>query len=475
MIFQIAWKNIWRSRIRSLVVIVAVALGMFGGIYTVAVMLGMADQRVQMALGNELGHLQIYQPGYRDNNDILHFFNDADSMINRIETIENVAHVTHRVRVQAMANSAGYTSGVILSGINPEKEVQVFNLKDKICVDGGEFLTNDNTRGVLIGRKLAENLRLVYYEFSESALSNLEELNFSDEIISIFKTKKDEVFRSEKELKEFLMTIMDEEKANTAIYKVENATIKFKLRNKIRFQFQDARGDLSGGIYRVAGVYQTGNNMYDASNAFVLDDVLVKQASLPERAAHEIIIRLKDSDLIDETKAQISDIYSDTETKTWIEMEPMLKTMNDMMWVFSLFFIAIILFALSFGIINTMLMAILERTREIGMLMAVGMSRKRIFNMIMTETIMLTATGAVAGMILGSIVIAATASNGIDLSAMYGDGLAEMGFSAVLTPVIGAREYLMIVALVLATGILASIYPARKALKLNPVAALRAE
>jgi ABC-type lipoprotein release transport system permease subunit len=50
-----------------------------------------------------------------------------------------------------------------------------------------------------------------------------------------------------------------------------------------------------------------------------------------------------------------------------------------------------------------------------------------------------------------------------------------MGFSAVLTPVIGAREYVMIDALVLATGILASIYPARKALKLNPVAALRAE
>jgi len=109
------------------------------------------------------------------------------------------------------------------------------------------------------------------------------------------------------------------------------------------------------------------------------------------------------------------------------------------------------------------------------MLMAVGMSHNRIFKMIMTETILLTSTGALAGVITGSVVIAATASAGIDLSALYGDGLAEMGFSAVLTPVIGVKEYVMIVMLVFITGIISSIYPARKALKLNPVTALRSE
>jgi len=95
--------------------------------------------------------------------------------------------------------------------------------------------------------------------------------------------------------------------------------------------------------------------------------------------------------------------------------------------------------------------------------------------MIMLETILLTLTGAVVGTILGSAVIALTARNGIDLSKLYGDGLAEMGFSAVLTPVIHSAEYIQIVVLVILAGVLSSIYPARKALKLNPVTALRSE
>ncbi len=475
MIFQIAWKNIWRSRTRSLVVIVAVALGMFGGIYTVAVMLGMADQRVQMALGNELGHLQVCQPGYRDNNDIVDYFDNAHAIIKDIDTIEEVSLVTGRVKVQAMANAAGYTAGVMLSGIDPIKEMEIFDLKNKICDHGGDYLSVDNPNGVLIGRKLAENLHLVYYEFSEMAFKELHNNGIDDEILEALSKYPETVFRSEKDLKEVMKTVMDDQQVLKNSYVFKNATIKYKLKKKLRFQFQDANGDLSGGMYRVSGVYQTGNNMFDGINAFVLNEKLCAQASLPATAAHEIIIRVEDDDMLDEIKQSVLTITGDKDVKTWIEMEPMLKAVNDMMWIFSLFFIAVILFALSFGIINTMLMAILERTREIGMLMAVGMSHNRIFKMIMTETILLTSTGALAGVITGSVVIAATASAGIDLSALYGDGLAEMGFSAVLTPVIGVKEYVMIVMLVFITGIISSIYPARKALKLNPVTALRSE
>ena len=71
--------------------------------------------------------------------------------------------------------------------------------------------------------------------------------------------------------------------------------------------------------------------------------------------------------------------------------------MNDYMVMYYVIFIGIIMLALAFGIINTMMMTILERTKELGMLMAIGMNRKKIFSMIMLETVFLTLVGAVTG------------------------------------------------------------------------------
>ena len=62
MIWSISWKNVWRNKIRSLVVIVAFTFGIFGGVYMVAVFVGMIDSRVKMAIGNEASHIQVHNP-----------------------------------------------------------------------------------------------------------------------------------------------------------------------------------------------------------------------------------------------------------------------------------------------------------------------------------------------------------------------------------------------------------------------------
>ena len=70
MIWKTAWKNVWRNRIRSLVVIISVTIGIFGGVFAVAVMNGAIEQRVDAALNDELGHIHINDPHFRDNYDI---------------------------------------------------------------------------------------------------------------------------------------------------------------------------------------------------------------------------------------------------------------------------------------------------------------------------------------------------------------------------------------------------------------------
>ncbi|MDR2409657.1 MAG: FtsX-like permease family protein, partial [Bacteroidales bacterium] len=142
--------------------------------------------------------------------------------------------------------------------------------------------------------------------------------------------------------------------------------------------------------------------------------------------------------------------------------------------LYSFIFVGIIMFALAFGIINTMLMAILERTKELGMLMAIGMNRKKVFSMIMIETIFLTIVGAIAGMVAGWILIQITGKTGLNFSSV-GEGLESVGWSAIVYPTIDAFFFFGITLLVIVTGIISSIIPARKALNLNPVEAIRTD
>jgi ABC-type antimicrobial peptide transport system permease subunit len=121
-----------------------------------------------------------------------------------------------------------------------------------------------------------------------------------------------------------------------------------------------------------------------------------------------------------------------------------------------------------------MLMVVLERTKELGMLTAIGMNKKKVFSMIMLESIFLSMVGGVAGMATSQLLISATAEKGINFSS-YQEGFEALGYSAHIFPEISPLFLVMVTILIILTGVLSSIYPALKALKLDPADALRTE
>jgi ABC-type lipoprotein release transport system permease subunit len=248
--------------------------------------------------------------------------------------------------------------------------------------------------------------------------------------------------------------------------------LKAKVRSKIVINIQDIDGTITYGLFRVAGIYKTTNSMFDEVTVYVRKNDLSELVQADPLACTELAVLLKETKQTDIATEKIASLFPEHEVLSWKTLDPFLLGVSSMMDQFSYLLVLVILIALAFGIVNTMLMVILERTRELGMLMAVGMNRKRVFQMIMLETIFLSLVGAVIGIIISVAVVESTAVNGINFTG-WSEGFEQLGYSSHVFPTIYLSFYFTITIMVIITAIISSIFPARKALKLNPAEAVR--
>jgi ABC-type lipoprotein release transport system permease subunit len=248
--------------------------------------------------------------------------------------------------------------------------------------------------------------------------------------------------------------------------------LKVSLHGKVIVTLQDVNGDIVGAAFRVSGIFRTSHSVFDESNVFVRKRDLERILSM-DGAVNEIAIRVSDIDEVSRVQQDLQGIFprEKADVASWREIQPELAYITDVTWQVNYLILIIILLALAFGILNTMLMAIFERVKEIGVLMAVGMSKPRIFAMIILETVFLSLTGACLGMAISAWVVHLAGANGIDLS-IFAKGLEAYGYSSVIYPQLAPLFYVTLSFMVIIAALLSSLYPAYKALTLNPVEAI---
>lgn len=154
----------------------------------------------------------------------------------------------------------------------------------------------------------------------------------------------------------------------------------------------------------------------------------------------------------------------------WTELDTFLATYLSVQDGFTLVFMVVVFLVLSFGLVNTLAMAVFERVREIGLMQALGMKPGLILGQLLLESLYLLGLGLALGNLLALASIRSLAS-GIDISAVA-EGMEMMGVGTTLYPVLATEDMLMSTLVVIVLGLLASALPAWRAARLDPVRAL---
>jgi ABC-type lipoprotein release transport system permease subunit len=408
LLLSMAWRNIWRSPWRSGVVVGAMALGVWAGVFMMGLAQGVNDTRTANALDDYIGHAQITDSSFIDNQEVQAIIADPHAWTAALDAHPEVESWSERLLITAVMQSGAASAPVQVLAVDPEREAQVFKAPRRM--HEGAF---DST-GITLGLKLAEQLGA-------------------------------------------------------------------GLGDRVVLTFQDLRGEIHSSLYQVSGIYDGISNLVEGIQVYVpiaelAPELLGTSDSLSQpMVAHQIHFRVRNLDSLDQTVGELTAAVvnpGSSVLRTWRGISPDLRYADEVLAQSLLLFMAVILFAMAFGILNTMLMAILERTRELGMLMAIGMTRRKVFRLVVLETLLLSFAGMPVGLLLGHLTIAVTSRTGISLSGVE-KGMAELGLQSTIYPVPVPEYFLPVALLVAVLGLLSSLYPARKALKLNPIESMR--
>jgi ABC-type lipoprotein release transport system permease subunit len=244
---------------------------------------------------------------------------------------------------------------------------------------------------------------------------------------------------------------------------------KLRIGDRIVLTFEDLEGQLTSAAFNITGIFKSASTDFDKMNVFVLSEDMNRYFG-SDIFIHEIAVLLTHSDASEEISARINDRFPQIHAQTWKELSPELSTIVELSGVMLFIITLIIMAALAFGILNTMLMALFERMREIGMLISIGMSRKKVFSMILLESLLLTLAGALAGLLLAWLSVSYLAINGVNFG-MFAEGIAELGWDHIVYPVLTTAEYISILVLVAGVSFMSAVYPAYKAIRIHPLEA----
>lgn len=416
---DIAWRNIWRNPIRSCLTVFSLAIGITLIVFYAALLKGMIGQMEGFVTDIALGDFQIHRQTYIDDNDP--YAAIPARILDTLETHYPQLNFAPRLYAAALASSQEQSVGVLIKAIDEKREGKSTLLLEQIGQGELDFNHIKESKDgipiypVIIGKLWAKNLAL----------------SIGDEVV---------------------------------------------------LMGQAWDGSIANGLFYVAAIMGTIDPGFDRSG-LLMSQQTFNTYMQDIGAYHEIIVSLPDTAEPDLIKADMNGLLKrlqetlDVERdgalvlRSWQEINKPLSDMINLSQTMIGFIGGIIAFLASLGVLNTLLMAIHERRKELGVLLVIGMKKSWVFSMVLVESLLLALWACGIGCALGYLVVSYFSINPIDLSSYLPEGydFAGMSFAPVMNVEFDVSSLAQASSIMLGVCLLASLIPSWQTLRLQPI------
>ena len=407
-ILKMAWRGLWRQKRRTILTLISI---IFGGFFAV-LLTGTQDYTwvdfIDTTARMGSGHITLQHPEYQDKPTLTRTVTGTDDKRAAVATDADVTTTVERTTGQAMLATAYDSYGAFFIAYDPTQETE-YTLEWTDGLVEGELFTTPDDDGIILGDTLAENLEA-------------------------------------------------------------------EIGDKVVFTLTDRSGEIVSGMERVKGIIDTGADSTDAAISLLPIGAVRDVVGYDPAESTQVAIFLNNGRRTLTVSERVEKLVGgETAVLTWDEIQPEIKTFIAMKKGGGMVMSLVLGILVAAGIFNTIFMSVMERTREFGIMVAIGYSPKQLFSVVMAES----AIFAVVGLILST---AATAplylylhKNGLDMTEMYKSmGMTSMDISGVgfdpVMPFGVFPENLVAIALAIVLAcMLAGLYPAWKAGRVEPV------
>jgi len=468
--FKIAWRNLWRNRRRTIITSASIFFAVFFAVIMRSYQLGSYDHMITNFIESFTGYLQVQHIRYQDNPLIDNSFEYSDSIADAISGIDKVVSVAPHLESFTLASSGTQTKGVATIAIDPEKEKSFSDpegklVKYRITGEAVEQMTKEAVLPADILEKVKNNLDRSY---SSPARLKLE-LGLSDEDNELFMPA---ILKCSEVPNGFLENDDD----GILVSDKLASFLKVGIGDSVILMGQGYHGVSATGIFPVRGIIKLPSP--DLDNRLIIMTIPAAQKFYDaEGRITSIVVNLTDKSprTLKTVKAAINSILPDknTTTKTWSELNPVLYQQIQGDSQSGMAMLGILYFIIFFGIFGTVLMMVSERKREFGVLVAIGMQKKKLKRIVSIEMLLLGTLGLLCGLLASTPLILYFYYYPIILKGDMASMLEDYGWDAVMpTAWFGPYFYWQAVIVALMV-IMATIYPLRKIGKLKEIEAIK--
>jgi ABC-type lipoprotein release transport system permease subunit len=246
--------------------------------------------------------------------------------------------------------------------------------------------------------------------------------------------------------------------------------LQTRIGSRLILSAQDSRAEVSAAPFRVTGILKTNNMALDEQAVFISHARARKLLSLPDGVS-QIAVMLGDEHQAAGLQEELRSRFPGLELLRWDELYPALLQSRVMMQGFNTVISGLIFCVAALGIFGVILVSVLERLREFGIMLAIGTRFSMIRNIVLVESFLLGFTGFVLGSLLGGTTLLYFQTRGLDLS-MFSNAFAEFGMDAVTYAVIRPGYFVTAFNAVLFATLFSVLIPLRVLKKAKPIEAI---